>query len=74
MRHHWQVTRRGISKRDGQQRWDRAYQVLLQWTVPDRQSAMALLTPGLVLGQEASNESSDLYSRLDPAAGRDAHE
>jgi hypothetical protein len=73
MRHHWQVARRGVDKRDGQ-RWDRAYQGLLQRTVPAPQSAVAFLPPGLRPDQEANHESSDLYSRLDPAAGRDAHE
>ena len=38
-RPHWQVARRGVGKRDGPQRWDRAYPGLLQGTVPDRPPA-----------------------------------
>lgn len=28
----WHVRRTGVSMPTGQQRWDRAYQLLLQWT------------------------------------------
>lgn len=32
MNHHWRVRRQTTSSPDGQQRWDRAYQLLLRWT------------------------------------------
>jgi hypothetical protein len=32
MDHQWRVCRRTTSSPDGQQRWDRAYQLLLRWT------------------------------------------
>jgi hypothetical protein len=32
MYHQWRVRRQTISSPDGQQRWDRAYQLLLRWT------------------------------------------
>jgi hypothetical protein len=32
MNHQWRVRRQTISSPDGQQRWDRAYQLLLRWT------------------------------------------
>jgi hypothetical protein len=32
MYHQWRVRRQTINSPDGQQRWDRAYQLLVQWT------------------------------------------
>jgi hypothetical protein len=32
MYHHWRVRRQTTNSPDGQQRWDRAYQLLLRWT------------------------------------------
>ena len=32
MYHQWRVRRQTTSSPDGQQRWDRAYQLLLRWT------------------------------------------
>jgi hypothetical protein len=32
----WQVGRLGIARRDGQRRWDDAYQFLLRWVMDSR--------------------------------------
>jgi hypothetical protein len=37
MRRTWQVRRSWTEDLDGQRRWDRAYQLLLRWTVAARQ-------------------------------------
>ncbi|GIK43935.1 MAG: hypothetical protein BroJett011_77680 [Chloroflexota bacterium] len=34
MKRHWRIRRQTNPKLDGQQRWDRAYQLLLQWSEP----------------------------------------
>jgi uncharacterized protein (UPF0548 family) len=32
MKRHWNIRRQTIALPDGQQRWDQAYQMLLEWT------------------------------------------
>jgi hypothetical protein len=34
MRRHWRIHRQTLPVPDGHQRWDRAYQSLLRWSVP----------------------------------------
>ena len=34
MKHQWRMRRQFHQHPDGQRRWDRAYQLLLQWTTP----------------------------------------
>jgi hypothetical protein len=41
MKRHWQVRRQTAPHPDGQRRWDRAYQLLLQW----EQARLMALTP-----------------------------
>ena len=58
----WQVRRTGVPTATGQQRWDGAYQLLLQWTAttspaPPEKPALILL--------EVSHARSDLRPRLD---------
>jgi len=65
----WQVRRTGVPTATGQQRWDRAYQLLLQWTattppVPEQRPALIL--------PEVSHARSDLRPRLDRPPGRAA--
>jgi hypothetical protein len=38
---HWQIHRQMIPQPDGQQRWDRAYQLLLQWGNPSTHEAQS---------------------------------
>jgi hypothetical protein len=63
----WQVRRTSVTTPTGQQRWDRAYQLLLQWamTAPD-----PTLAPGFPILPEVSHASSDLRPRLDQPPGR----
>ena len=63
----WQVRRTSVPTPTGQQRWDRAYQLLLQWamTAPEPTEA-----PGSLILSEVSHASSDLRSRLDQPPGR----
>jgi hypothetical protein len=66
----WHVRRTGEPMVTGQQRWDRAYQHLLQW------AAMPLPAPTVApeppTPQEMCHASSDLRPRLDRPSGRAA--
>jgi hypothetical protein len=63
----WQVRRTGVPMATGQQRWDRAYQLLLQWAVTN--SPAPAEKPALIL-PEVSHARSDLRPRLDRPPGR----
>ena len=42
MKHDWRVTRRLEPHPDGQRRWDRAYQLLLEWAATGPRSGQPL--------------------------------
>ena len=63
----WQVRRTGVPTATGQQRWDRAYQLLLLWTAAT--SSTPAEEPALIL-PEALHARSDLQPRLDRSSGR----
>jgi uncharacterized protein (UPF0548 family) len=63
----WQVRRTSVPTPTGQQRWDRAYQLLLQWTMTSPEPTEA---PGSPNQPEVSHASSDLQPRLDQPPGR----
>ena len=62
----WQVRRSGVPTATGQQCWDRAYQLLLQWATTPSASAE---TPRPNL-PEAAHARSHLRPRLDQPSGR----
>ena len=37
MKYNWQIRRQSVAYPDGQRRWDRAYQFLLEWSQPTMQ-------------------------------------
>ena len=64
----WRVRRTGVAMATGQQRWDRAYQLLLRWattspSVPAEPSALSTL-------REVPHADRDLQPGLDPPSGR----
>ena len=63
----WQVRRTSVPTPASQQRWDRAYQLLLQWAMTSPEPAEA---PGSPILSEVSHASSDLRPRLDQPSGR----
>jgi hypothetical protein len=65
--HAWHVRRTSVSTPTGQQRWDRAYQLLLQWamTAPEPTEA-----PGSPILPEVSHANSDLRPRFDQPPSR----
>ena len=67
MRRQWMVRRSERADKDGQHRWDRAYQQLLAWTQSNQEAApqpMALRPPP---EEEVSHESGHLRQSLHPA-------
>ena len=62
MKHQWCTHREFKAYPDGQQRWDRAYQYLLQWT--GNESAATENQP-----QEAEDENCSVCASIDLTAG-----
>jgi hypothetical protein len=63
----WQVRRTGVPVATGQQRWDRAYQLLLQWATTPPPTPVAATQP--VIWPEMCHADSDLQPRLDRPSG-----
>ena len=61
MKQEWIVRRRIMDRKDGQRRWDLAYQCLLSWSQPTRPATAANQT-----SQEGADESSHLCPGLQP--------
>jgi hypothetical protein len=66
--HSWQVRRTGAPMASGQQRWDRAYQLLLQWAAAPPPPPAE--TPALSIVLETSHAHSNLQPRFDQSSGR----
>ncbi len=65
MKRQWQTRRTAVATATGQQRWDQAYQLLLQWAT----TAPGSVVPPRANREEATDARSDLRPRLDDAAG-----
>lgn len=65
MKRQWQTRRTAVATASGQQRWDQAYQLLLQWATTQPEVAMSPPADR----EEATDARSDLLPRLDDAAG-----
>jgi hypothetical protein len=79
MRHQWRLRRTFQEHQDGQRRWDRAYQLLLEWgQAPDAPRLDPSQRPSIAHHQlittpvEVPYACSDLCSGLDPAPNPDA--
>ena len=68
MERQWQKRRCLVAHTDGQRRWDRAFQYLLQWVAAEQDAVSA---PG-VSPQEVDDESSGICACLDAAPSTDA--
>lgn len=65
MKRQWRVRRQLQSTADAERRWDRAYQHLLEWTLPS-EPVSALLPPlGCPSRMEARYENGSLSARVD---------
>ncbi len=63
----WHVQRSGVAIATGQQRWDRAYQLLLRWTAEPPTTSRTAAFPIL---PEVPHAHSDLRPRFDQPSGR----
>ena len=64
----WQVRRTGAPMASGQQRWDRAYQLLPQWAVATPPTPAD--APALSIVPEKTHANSDLQPRFEQSPGR----
>lgn len=71
MKRSWTVRRTVQELPNGEQRWDRAYQLLLRWAQDATIERTAHAVTPSDLTQEVSDESSDLCTRVDTTAGSD---
>ena len=69
MKRQWQMRRQVVARPDGQLRWDRAYQLLLDWTQPPQAAPPAL--PSALPPQEVQHADSRLCAGLDPTPSAD---
>jgi hypothetical protein len=71
MKHQWRIRRQLKPYPDRQQRWDRAYQALLQWTIDalPMESTPPSMNSDLLL--EVSHENSSLCTGLDIQSNSD---
>ena len=72
MHHQWRLRRETVSVADGNRRWDRAYQLLLEWGDPAaRQPGSQTLAPTIRSGthqrwEEVPHADRRLRARLNP--------
>ncbi len=70
MKRQWTVHRQLVAYPDGLQRWDRAYQYLLQWSMPVGQASTPSSPSTSELSQEVNPADRHLRARVDPKPGR----
>ena len=69
MKRQWRIRRHFQATTDGTQRWDQAYQHLLEWAQASAPSTdVPLLAPPLAPEQEEDHEHGHLYPRIHRAA------
>lgn len=64
----WRARRTGVAMATGQQRWDRAYQLLLRWAMTS--PSVAAEPPVLSTLREVPHAYRDLQPCLDQPSGR----
>jgi hypothetical protein len=73
MKRQWKKHRQFVPNTDGEQRWDRAYQYLLQW-VKEVEPDQVILCHPLQMTQEVDYESSHIYAGFDEESSGTAHD
>jgi hypothetical protein len=69
MKRHWTVHRQFKPCPDSEQRWDRAYQYLLQWAMTATQESAQMTVPGSPRNQEADHADSSVCAGIHPSTG-----
>ena len=72
----WRLHRQPSPRPDGQQRWDRVYLLLLQWTQPAPSPQLQPPTQARLLPdqEEDSHDGRPVCTRLDPAPSPHAND
>ncbi len=65
MKRQWRLRREAMERPDAQDRWDRAYQAILRWSLQNEQAR----APG-TNGKEEYHESGGIRPSLDLSAGQ----
>ena len=65
MKRHWQIHRTTVSRPEARQRWDRAYQSILRWSIETDQRSDPSMN-----GKEEYHEGGGIRSGLDLSAGQ----
>ena len=65
MKRQWQTRRTTVAAPSGQERWDQAHQLLLQWAMTQPEA----VAPPSADREEVTHARSGLLPRLDDAAG-----
>ena len=69
MKRRWHVRREAMERPDGRQRWDRAYQAILRWSLENEQ-ARAPGANASANGKEEYHEGGGVRPGLDLQAGQ----
>jgi hypothetical protein len=67
MKHQWRVRRETVERTDARQRWDRAYQSILQWDLQTEPTPSPSAN-----GKEEHHAGSGIRAGLDPRTGQAA--
>jgi hypothetical protein len=68
MKRHWIVRRQLEPRPDGAQRWDRAYQVILQWAMASESTSTTTQPPSSHPQPEADHADSHLRPGVHPTS------
>ncbi len=69
MKCQWHVHREAVERLDGRQRWDRAYQSILRWSLENERARAPGANAG-ANGKEEYHESGGVRPGLDLSAGQ----
>jgi len=69
MKHHWKKHRQFTPQPDGQQRWDKTYQFLLQWSQEIKPTQGKNSANNSELPQEVDHENSSICASLHKTSG-----
>lgn len=69
MKRQWHVHREAVERPDGRQRWDRAYQSILRWSLENERGHERVRAPG-ANGKEEYHEGGGVRPSFDLSAGQ----
>jgi hypothetical protein len=69
MKRQWTVHRQFLPCPDSEQRWERAYQYVLQWAMIPAQESATMTAPGSPQNQEVDHADSGVRTGIHPSTG-----